>query len=240
MAKIWHLLDIIIREIITSLVLQEQDFSQGLERLISGVPSFEQRNFILASLKLVSSDFLSSITTSEDGADWWRADAATISAAAGLIKLILADEDSRKTQVLAWLTSSSGAGVGEGIAVRRAVMAVLAADKSLMETIFDKSLLQFGDQLYIKHTPTMQQDGKTVLPRLKASTIAKAASSSCPSSALICRLCAQKSPATPSDGHEIWVAFKCGIKQTCCIFSSSTVPRYDCRRSFIWSCRQAG
>jgi len=61
--------------------------------------------------------------------------------------------------LLSWLTSSTGAGVGEGIAIRRAVVAALAEDKSDMETVLEKSLQQLGDQLYIKHTPTMQQEG---------------------------------------------------------------------------------
>jgi telomere length regulation protein len=76
-----------------------------------------------------------------------------------LIKLVLGNEESRKSHLKTWLTSSSGAGVGDGIAIRRAVVAALAVDNSDIETVLDKSLRLFGDQLYIKHTSTMQQEG---------------------------------------------------------------------------------
>lgn len=65
-----------------------------------------------------------------------------------------------KEHLVSWLTSSSGAGLGDGIAIRRAVVVVLSREKTDIETVLDKSLQQFGDQLYIKHTPTIQQDGK--------------------------------------------------------------------------------
>ena len=96
---------------------------------------------------------------SEDSPSWWRADAEIISAAAGLINQVLGNQDLRKKQLIIWLTDSSGAGVGESIAIRRASIASLASSKKDMEVIFDKSLQQFGDQLYIKHTPIMQQEG---------------------------------------------------------------------------------
>jgi hypothetical protein len=35
----------------------------------------------------------------------------------------------------------------------------LSRDKSDIQAVLEKSLQQFGDQLYIKHTPTLQQDG---------------------------------------------------------------------------------
>jgi telomere length regulation protein len=104
--------------------------------------------------------------TSEADKDWWRADTTVVSACAGLLHLILCTEESRKSQIMIWLTGSSGAGVGDGIAIRRAVLAALAAENPDMETVLGKSLQQFGDQLYIKHTPTMQQEGKCPIPLL--------------------------------------------------------------------------
>jgi telomere length regulation protein len=110
-------------------------------------------------LKLVSRDYLSSVVTSEDNFRWWQSDADSVSAAAGLITSVLAKDESRKGHLVTWLTSSSGAGVGDGIAIRRAVVAALAKDSNDVETVLDKGLRQFGDQLYIRHTPTIQQEG---------------------------------------------------------------------------------
>jgi telomere length regulation protein len=96
---------------------------------------------------------------SEENPHWWKIDAENISAAAGLINKLLGNQDSRRMQLITWLTGSSGAGVGETIAIRRASIASLSESKNDVEVVFDKSLQQFGDQLYIKHTPIMQQEG---------------------------------------------------------------------------------
>jgi telomere length regulation protein len=133
--------------------------------LLSSIPTFEQRNFVYSFLKLVSRDYLSSIVTSEDDSRWWQSDTGLVSAAAGLIKLVFHRDESWKNHLMTWLASSSGAGVGEGIAIRRAVITALATHKSEVETILDKSLRQFGDPLYIRHTPTMQQEGTVLLSR---------------------------------------------------------------------------
>lgn len=158
-----HFIEVIIKEVLTSLLLQRQESSVQFEKLLTSLPNFEQRNFIYSFLKLVSRDYLSSIITSEDDYRWWQSDARIVSAASALIKLVVVKDESRKNHLMTWLTSSSGAGVGDGIAIRRAAIAALAADKNDVETIFDKSLRHFGDQLYIRHTPTMQQEG-TSLP----------------------------------------------------------------------------
>jgi telomere length regulation protein len=102
---------------------------------------------------------LSATIEFEDRPIWWKFDADVVSAAAALISLVLNNQDSRRAALISWLTSSSGAGVGEGIAIRRASITALSGSKNDMEAIFDKSLQQFGDQLYIRHTPIMQQEG---------------------------------------------------------------------------------
>lgn len=58
-----------------------------------------------------------------------------------------------------WLTGSSGAGLGEGVGIRRAAVAVIAQNKDDLVMVLEKSLGQFGDQLYIKHSPMLQQEG---------------------------------------------------------------------------------
>ena len=128
-------------------------------KLLGVLPSFEQRNVIFAALKYLSKEHLSAAVTSEDNAQWWLADAGIISAAAGLISLMVANDELRRLQLINWLTDSSGAGSGDGIAIRRAVIVTLAENKADIETVFEKSLQQFGDRLYIRHSPTLQQEG---------------------------------------------------------------------------------
>ncbi|KAH9220457.1 telomere length regulation protein-domain-containing protein [Leptodontidium sp. 2 PMI_412] len=150
--------DSIIKEILSSLLLQEKECKPQFLKLIGSLPSFDQRNFLFSLLKIVSRDYLSSPQTTEADSRWWKSDASIIGAAASLISLVVADDEVRKNLLIYWLTNSSGAGVGDGIAIRRAVLVALAGNKSDIETILDKSLGQFGDQLYIRHTPTVQQE----------------------------------------------------------------------------------
>lgn len=82
-----------------------------------------------------------------------------ISAAAGTIKSLVADDTKYLSHLVAWLTSANGAGLGDTIGIRRAVLAVLSSDRDSIATVFEKSLSQFGDYLYIRHTPVLQQEG---------------------------------------------------------------------------------
>jgi len=156
------LLEKTVNELLKSLLFQSQSDDTRFTNLLSSLPTFEQRNVLYALLQIISKEHLSTTITSEADSSWWKLDAKVVSGAAGLIKSLVNNEESRKTQLLSWLTSSTGACVGEGIAIRRAVVAALAEDKSDMEAVLEKSLQQLGDQLYIKHTPTMQQEGASL------------------------------------------------------------------------------
>lgn len=81
-----------------------------------------------------------------------------ISAAAGIINRLVTGDAKHASHLIAWLTSATGAGLGDSIGIRRAVLAVLACDKDNIIAVFEKSLSQFGDYLYIRHTPMLQQE----------------------------------------------------------------------------------
>ncbi|KAH7416987.1 telomere length regulation protein-domain-containing protein [Cadophora sp. MPI-SDFR-AT-0126] len=147
-----------VKEILSSLLLQEKEHKFGALKLIESLPSFDQRTFLFSLLKTISRHYLSSPITTEANSQWWKSDASLVAAAASLISLFIAEDEARKNLLISWLTNSSGAGVGDGIAIRRAVLVALAGDKAGIETILDKSLGQFGDQLYVRHTPTLQQE----------------------------------------------------------------------------------
>ena len=84
---------------------------------------------------------------------------ATVSAAAEAIRLVVGGDEIRKSRLINWCTSSSGAGLGDDIGIRRAVLAVLSEDRDAITTVLEKSLSQFGDELYIRHAAMLQQDG---------------------------------------------------------------------------------
>ncbi len=86
----------------------------------------------------------------------------TVSAVAGIVRAVVQDDEPRVAHLVNWCTASAGAGLGDGIGVRRAVLAVLA-EKDGITTVLEKSLSQFGDQLYIRHTAILQQEGWAIL-----------------------------------------------------------------------------
>ena len=114
------------------------------------------------ALKAISKRYLSDEPRSNTS-DWWQADAKMVAVAAGYLKCIIGESDERREHVMAWLTSLSGAGIGEPVGIRRAVSSLFSSSKHDMETIFEKSLRQFGEQLYIRHAPTLHQEGKRII-----------------------------------------------------------------------------
>lgn len=82
----------------------------------------------------------------------------TVSAVATIIQGVM-DDEARKNLLINWCASSSGAGLGAGIGIRRAILAALAQDREAITTVLAKSLAQFGDELYIKHAAMLQQNG---------------------------------------------------------------------------------
>ncbi|KUJ22280.1 uncharacterized protein LY89DRAFT_292418 [Mollisia scopiformis] len=150
--------DTIVKELLTSLALGDAKYQPHLEKLLESLSNIEQRNVLYTVLNLLSRDYLSAAIPTEDNSEWWQSDSRAISAAAGLITAVIAKAETRKANLVSWLTNSSGAGVGEGIAIRRAALVTIAESKSDVESVFDKSLSQFGNKLYIKHTPTLQQE----------------------------------------------------------------------------------
>jgi telomere length regulation protein len=83
----------------------------------------------------------------------------TVSAVAAILKDVVLDDETRKNLLIDWCASPSGAGLGDGIGIRRAVVAALAQDREAITTVLSKSLAQFGDELYIRHAAILQQNG---------------------------------------------------------------------------------
>ena len=143
----------------TSLLLDKPEYSTRFTGLLNLLPNFEYRNFLYTVLNIAPVLYFSAEVTTEDDAQWWQLDTKVVCSVAALISQIVGETVPHKEHLVSWLTGSSGAGLGDGIAIRRAVVAVLSRDKTDIQTVLDKTLQQFGDQLYIKHTPTLQQDG---------------------------------------------------------------------------------
>ena len=205
------MLDNVAKELLASLLLDRLEYSSRFTLLLNILPSFEYRNFLYTVLKIAPGLYLSAPVTTEDDAQWWKSDTSVVSSVAALINHIIGENvPHHKEHLNSWLTGSSGAGLGDGIAIRRAVVAVLSGDKTEIETVLERSLQQFGDQLYIKHTPTLQQDGNVnFCVFLNAGANIK---SPYPGPASRRWLCPPKSPSSFSNDDEIRSAPQCSLK----------------------------
>lgn len=125
---------------------------------MNSCPSYEQRTILTSTLKTISKRHLTALPSFGD-LQWRKADAQLVSACAGLITIVLDKNSSRRSSLVSWLTGSSGAGNGDAVGIRRAAIAALSDQKDDLESVLEKSIAQFGDQLYIKHTPVLQQEG---------------------------------------------------------------------------------
>lgn len=146
------------QEVISGLLLQPEELSAQFKELINSSPAYEQRTILAAVLRMISKRHL----TANPGVgtdQWWKSDALLVSAAAALILIMTESSSIRRNSLMTWLSSSSGAGSGDPVGIRRAAVSALSQVKDDLETVLEKSIAQFGDQLYIKHTPVLQQEG---------------------------------------------------------------------------------
>ncbi|KAK1970670.1 telomere length regulation protein [Colletotrichum sublineola] len=158
--------DGLMNQLIGDMLLGPGESFNSFCKVFGQLSQLEQKRVIFASLKYFSEVFLNKLDDAEA-----LGPNVTISAVAGVIEKMVSNDESRKAHLVSWLTSSTGAGLGDGVGIRRAVLSALAQDKECAALVFEKSLHQFGDQLYIKHSPMMQQQAHAQVLLLSASYV---------------------------------------------------------------------
>ncbi|KAK4128953.1 putative DNA binding protein [Parathielavia appendiculata] len=152
----------LIKQLLSELVLRPHCDAKDFKTLLGHLPQSEQRKVLFSVLKLFSVEHLDRLG---------RCDAAstpTIAAVAGALDGVLGKDENGRRHLVEWLTASSGAGLGDGVGIRRAVMAFMSQNKDDLVNVLEKSLSQFGDQLYIKHSPMLQQEAHAQILLLAA------------------------------------------------------------------------
>lgn len=150
-------------------IIQEATINFSLEhegaihRLLNSMPALEQKPFLNSTIRILTKRYLS-VEPVLSNPEWYKTDSASVAAVASFIQSMVEGTASRTDLLISWLTALNGAGVGEPVAIRRSVIGVAATNKFAMEQVLEKSMQQFGDQLYIKHTPSLQQDGNDLSP----------------------------------------------------------------------------
>lgn len=127
-----------------------------LSRLLEQLPAHEQKKILSGVLKYASETYFSFSSISADST---AVDAAAVSAVAGLIKQVTGNSAVLHEQLVSWLLTNLAVGLINGVGVRRAAVAVVAENRKGLSEILDKSMAEFGDQLFIKHAPIIQQEG---------------------------------------------------------------------------------
>lgn len=143
--------ELLVKQVLLALVsARDSPFRMLLEAL----RPTEQRKVLFTVLKIFSQDYLNRLGDCDS-----ESSRPLISATAAAISSITGSNEGLRSHLVEWLTNSSGAGLGEGVGIRRVVLAVVSQDKDSIVAVLEKSISQFGDQLYIKHSPTLQQEG---------------------------------------------------------------------------------
>ncbi|RYP19108.1 hypothetical protein DL765_003524 [Monosporascus sp. GIB2] len=155
--------DNLAKKLFADLLLGDTNSSSAFTKLFDHFPPLEQRKLLSVILKFLAEMCLNALDTTEATEDY-----PIIWAATGALKMIVGNDEVRKGHLMSWLTGNPGAGIGEGCAIRRAAVAVLGEDKEAITAVLEKSISQFGDQLYIKHTPILQQEAHAQVLLLSA------------------------------------------------------------------------
>lgn len=145
--------DAVIRLVVSALVEEPKQDNNPIRIIFDSLPHSEQRSMLFSLLKALSELFLNRLGPSDAPSE-----GKVISAAAAVISGLVANEPKYASLLITWLTGATGAGLGDAIGIRRAVLAVVASNNASIITAFEQSLNQFGDFLYIRHTPILQQE----------------------------------------------------------------------------------
>lgn len=125
--------------------------------LLPKLAPHEQRQFLNSTISYISKQCLGLIPETKD--ELVLKPSGTISGAARFINDLISENGFLKDHIVSSLTSSAGSDMDGSLAVRRSVIAAISKDQERIQNLMERSIKLFGDQLYIRHTPTLQQEG---------------------------------------------------------------------------------
>ncbi len=160
----------VVATLVSDLALSDEGADSAvLARLLSQLPAHEQKKILSGVLAFSAKTYFGSFFSAGPTA----VDAGIVSAVAGLIKRFVDNSTLMHEQLVAWLLAAAADGLSGGIGVRRAAVGVLAENNASLATLFEKSMAEFGDQLYTKHAPILQQESKAQVLLLAAGYISR-------------------------------------------------------------------
>lgn len=131
-----------------------QGHSAQFRSLATLLPGFQQRQFLNSVLNLIARRYLPVQSIRHENSTLTFEEKKSISGSIALIHgLIALGQPGFKQALTSWLVRGPSASVN----LLRASIAALAADG--VEEVLQKCWEQFGDQLHIRHTPVIRQEG---------------------------------------------------------------------------------
>ncbi|EUC35962.1 hypothetical protein COCCADRAFT_34551 [Bipolaris zeicola 26-R-13] len=128
---------------------------EHLVRLLSHMKTFEQRKYMNAIITFVAKHYFSNEVVNKDSL---VASSPVIDAAGGLFHDLIKDNDVLKEHLISTLTRSTIPVLDDSLSVRRSVVAALAKDHDKLHTLLESLIKLFGDSVYIRYTPVLQQE----------------------------------------------------------------------------------
>ncbi|CAN9310661.1 unnamed protein product [Alternaria alternata] len=129
---------------------------ERLPNLLSRMKTFEQRKYLNAIVVLVTKEYFSVENVRRDDAS--IAVSSTVSSAAALFYTLIKDNDVLKEHLVLLLSRSTIPALDESLLCRRSALAALAKDDEKLHTLLENLIKTFGDSVYIRHTPVLQQE----------------------------------------------------------------------------------
>ncbi|ERT02162.1 hypothetical protein HMPREF1624_00460 [Sporothrix schenckii ATCC 58251] len=146
--------DTVVSSLVSDLILINAGLDNStLSHILQHLPAHEQKKILFGVLKYAAETYLS------PSPDSTVVDTATVAAVASLIKNVADSSTTLREQLISWLLTNAAVGLINGIGIRRAVVVVVAETPKSLTEILQKSIAEFGDQLFIKHAPIIQQEG---------------------------------------------------------------------------------
>ncbi|KAI9680174.1 MAG: telomere binding protein [Trizodia sp. TS-e1964] len=140
-----------------SRLLYAEEHLPKIRFLVLHMPAHQQRAFLHSSLRVLSLRYLKDIKLTNDEL-WWKIDSDIVSGIAAILSTIIKNDDCLMGDLVYWLVGGSTGELGGGTGIRRAAIAAMSSDHTRIQTILEQSMLNFGDNLYIQHTPIAQQE----------------------------------------------------------------------------------
>ncbi|KAE9974402.1 hypothetical protein BLS_003141 [Venturia inaequalis] len=151
--------DVLVDELLLTLVLEEKDSMPKLKKLVQSLHTYEQRSFLKSVLWSVSKmseaaiDQLWNSTSLEETSPEIAGFAALLHSTTSDNEILL----DFLVELLMKLESSPL--IGSDI-LQRVVLACIANDEDRISSVMEKSMEQFGDQMFVKHAPMVQQEAR--------------------------------------------------------------------------------